>query len=177
MYCKACAVEGEEEAIVPVPRDELPVVLPSVGADTTEGVPALSEMEEWLKCRCPKCGGEARRESDTMDTFVDSSWYFLRFTDPFNSSMPFSVEAAARWMPVDLYVGGIEHAILHLLYSRFFTHFLHSKGLVPSREPFKELLAQGMVHGATYRHPHTRHPLQPSEISLVGASRIDLLWP
>jgi leucyl-tRNA synthetase len=136
-----CPVDGE----VPVPDDQLPVVLPD---DVTDFMPKgrspLAAVDHWVNVQCPKCGGPAKRETDTMDTFVDSSWYFLRYTglDP---DRPFDPERVRKWMPVDQYTGGIEHAILHLLYSRFFTKVLCDMGLVGFKEPFKALLNQGMV--------------------------------
>jgi leucyl-tRNA synthetase len=137
IYCDRCGT-------VPVPEDQLPIELPRNAKFTGSGNP-LADVEEWVRTACPKCNGPARRETDTMDTFVDSSWYFLRYCDPSNSELPFSPEAAKAWMPVDQYVGGIEHAILHLLYSRFFTKVLRDLGLVDTDEPFRRLLAQGMV--------------------------------
>ena len=131
--------------IVPVPADDLPVVAPDDVSFAPTGQSPLASHEEFVNVTCPKCGNSARRESDTMDTFVDSSWYFLRFTDPFDHDAPFSPEAAAKWMPVDQYIGGIEHAILHLLYARFFTKALIDTGFAPGidREPFQQLFTQG----------------------------------
>ncbi|MFN7980771.1 MAG: leucine--tRNA ligase [Vicinamibacterales bacterium] len=135
----------EKDGIVPVPYDQLPVELPKVAQFTGRGDSPLAQVPEFLNCTCPTCGGPARRETDTMDTFVDSSWYFLRFCDPTNSELPFGPEHAKYWMPVDFYSGGVEHAILHLLYSRFFTRVLRDVGLLTFDEPFKRLLTQGMV--------------------------------
>ena len=112
---------------------------------TGRGDSPLAQIPEFVNVTCPTCGGPARRDTDTMDTFVDSSWYFLRFADPANQTLPFSKEAAAYWMPVDFYSGGVEHAILHLLYSRFFTRILRDVGLITFDEPFTRLLTQGMV--------------------------------
>ena len=137
IYCDDCG-------IVPVPEEDLPVVLPENVEFTGMGNP-LEKVEEFVNTTCPKCGKPARRETDTMDTFIDSSWYFLRYCDPHNDKAPFDKEKADYWMPVDLYIGGIEHAVLHLLYSRFFTKFLKEIGLVDVKEPFTQLLTQGMV--------------------------------
>ena len=140
VHCDAC---GE----VPVPDDQLPVVLPDLrGADLKpKGTSPLAAAEEWVNVDCPSCGGPAKRDSDTMDTFVDSSWYFLRYCSPAYAEGPFDPEAVGRWMPAHQYVGGVEHAILHLLYSRFFTKVLHDMGMVDFVEPFQALLNQGQV--------------------------------
>ncbi len=140
VYCQAC---GE----VPVPDEQLPVVLPDLrGQDLApKGISPLAAAEDWVTTECPKCGGTARRDTDTMDTFVDSSWYFLRYCSPHYRAGPFSVEAVRRWAPVDLYVGGVEHAILHLMYSRFFVKVLYDMGMVDFTEPFTRLLNQGQV--------------------------------
>ncbi|WP_457640015.1 leucine--tRNA ligase [Persephonella sp.] len=137
IYCEDCGT-------VPVPEEDLPVVLPENVEFTGMGNP-LEKVEEFVNTTCPKCGKPAKRETDTMDTFIDSSWYFLRYCDPHNEKAPFDKEKADYWMPVDLYIGGIEHAVLHLLYSRFFTKFLKDIGLVDVQEPFVQLLTQGMV--------------------------------
>jgi leucyl-tRNA synthetase len=138
-------IHCERDGVVAVPYDELPVVLPKVTSFTGRGDSPLAHVAEFVNTTCPKCGGPARRETDTMDTFVDSSWYFLRFCDPARTDLPFDPAAAAYWMPVDFYSGGVEHAILHLLYSRFFTRVLRDVGLVVFDEPFTRLLTQGMV--------------------------------
>jgi leucyl-tRNA synthetase len=138
-------VHCEKDGVVPVPYGDLPVELPQIATFTGRGDSPLAQVPEWVNVKCPTCGGPARRETDTMDTFVDSSWYFLRFADPHNPDLPFDPAAAAYWMPVDFYSGGIEHAILHLLYSRFFTRVLRDVGLVNFDEPFTRLLTQGMV--------------------------------
>ncbi len=138
IYCKACGV-------VPVPYDQLPVKLPPNAPITGEGGSPLAKVKEFVEVKCPKCGQDARRETDTMATFFDSSWYFLRYCSAHNDQEIFDVKEAAYWMPVDQYIGGIEHAILHLLYSRFFTKFLKDLGLVDVAEPFDRLLTQGMV--------------------------------
>jgi leucyl-tRNA synthetase len=135
----------ETDGIVPVPDDQLPVELPMVAQFTGRGDSPLAQVPEFVNVRCPKCGGKARRETDTMDTFVDSSWYFYRFADPRNHEQPFHPAAVKYWLPVDFYIGGIEHAILHLIYSRFFARVFRDLGFVDHSEPFTKLLTQGMV--------------------------------
>ena len=149
IHCRSCGV-------LPVPVEQLPVVLPSLSRLAGRGGSPLrsEECREWREVACPKCGGAAERDTDTLDTFVDSSWYFLRYLSP-SSSAPFDPAAVARFMPASTYVGGIEHAILHLLYARFFTRFLYHRGLLPSPEPFAALLTQGIVQGRTFKHPQT----------------------
>jgi leucyl-tRNA synthetase len=140
IHCPTC---GE----VPVPEDQLPVELPSTeGMDLSpQGVSPLATATDWVNVACPQCGGAALRDTDTMDTFVDSSWYFLRYTDPNNSEAPFAPEKVKEWLPADQYVGGVTHAILHLLYSRFWVKVAYDMGLVDFVEPFTRLLNQGMV--------------------------------
>ena len=135
----------ERDGIVPVPDDQLPVVLPKVAQFTGRGDSPLAQVPEFVNVTCPKCGEPARRETDTMDTFVDSSWYFYRFADPRNDQMPFDPAKVKYWLPVDFYSGGVEHAILHLIYSRFFARVFRDLGLVDHSEPFTQLLTQGMV--------------------------------
>ena len=135
----------EKDGIVPVPDDQLPVALPKVAEFTGRGDSPLAQVKEFVEVRCPRCGGAARRETDTMDTFVDSSWYFYRFADPRNGKQPFDPAAVNYWLPVDFYSGGVEHAILHLIYSRFFARVFRDLGYVDHDEPFTQLLTQGMV--------------------------------
>jgi leucyl-tRNA synthetase len=135
-----------DDGIVPVPDDQLPVLLPADVEFRSDGQNPLAHTPSFVDVRCPKCGKPARRETDTMDTFVDSSWYFLRYTDPHNQELPFSKAKADYWMPVDQYTGGIEHAILHLLYSRYFMKVLYDEGMVSVDEPFAALFTQGMIH-------------------------------
>ena len=143
VHCERCGM-------VPVPDDQLPVLLPKVAEFTGRGDSPLAHVPEFVNVACPGCGGTARRETDTMDTFVDSSWYFYRFCDPHNASLPFDPAKVDYWGPVDFYSGGVEHAILHLIYSRFFSRVFRDLGLVTISEPFSRLLTQGMVlrHGA-----------------------------
>jgi leucyl-tRNA synthetase len=145
--CPIPAVYCPDHGVVPVREDQLPVLAPDDVEFLPTGQSPLALHEGFLHTTCPVCGGPARRETDTMDTFVDSSWYFLRFCDPWNTEVPFDPAAARHWMPVDQYIGGIEHAILHLLYARFFTRALVDVGLAPGvdREPFKRYLAQGII--------------------------------
>ncbi len=138
IYCEKCGV-------VPVPEKDLPVILPKKVEFTGKGGSPLASVKEFTDVKCPKCGGKARRETDTMATFIDSSWYFLRFCSPKYDKGAFDKEDVKYWMPVDQYIGGIEHAVLHLLYSRFFTKFLQRIGLLDFSEPFQKLLTQGMV--------------------------------
>jgi leucyl-tRNA synthetase len=135
----------EKDGIVPVPDDQLPVVLPRIAQFTGRGDSPLAQVPEFVNVTCPKCGGKARRETDTMDTFVDSSWYFYRFADPRNDRQAFDPATLKYWLPVDFYSGGVEHAILHLIYSRFFARVFRDLGMVDHDEPFTQLLTQGMV--------------------------------
>jgi leucyl-tRNA synthetase len=135
----------EKDGVVPVPDDQLPVELPRIAEFTGRGDSPLAQVKEFVEVACPTCGGPARRETDTMDTFVDSSWYFYRFADPRNHSLPFDPAKVKYWLPVDFYSGGVEHAILHLIYSRFFARVFRDVGLVEHAEPFTQLLTQGMV--------------------------------
>ncbi|KAL1998846.1 hypothetical protein VTN02DRAFT_5490 [Thermoascus thermophilus] len=173
IHCGSCGP-------VPVPEDQLPVKLPKIEGDWLKGKKGnpLESAEEWLHTECPSCGGPAKRDTDTMDTFVDSSWYYLRYPDAKNEELPFSPSSVR---PVDIYIGGVEHAILHLLYSRFIYKFLaqselfpelaHSGALAGPPEPFKTLLTQGMVHGKTFTEPSTGRFLHPDEVDLSNPEK------
>lgn len=172
VHCKSCGA-------VPVPEEDLPVRLPERPASYFAGKHGnpLEHDEEWKKTDCPVCGDPAHRETDTMDTFMDSSWYFWRFLDPKNHKFPFNREVMKKNIPVDVYVGGIEHAILHLLYARFMTKFMagdtnwrriQKQHGVYIKEPFKRLVTQGMVHGKTYSDPATGRFLRPEEVDLTS---------
>lgn len=171
IHCKSCGP-------VPVPEDELPVKLPPVEDHWGNGKTGnpLDHAHDWVNTKCPKCGGAAKRDTDTMDTFVDSSWYFMRFPDAHNKQFLFSPEAANANLPVDIYIGGVEHAILHLLYARFISKFLSTtpywpKGSKHAGEPFKKILTQGMVHGKTYSDPSNGRFLKPDEVDLSNVSQ------
>ncbi|HBR57753.1 MAG TPA: leucine--tRNA ligase, partial [Blastocatellia bacterium] len=143
VYCDDCGT-------VPEKYENLPVELPENAPFTGTGESPLAKVPEFVNTECPKCGKPARRETDTMDTFVDSSWYFFRYTDPANTGQPFSPEIAAHWVPVDQYIGGDDHAVMHLIYTRFWTKVMRDIGLVAFNEPVKRLLTQGMVVGETF---------------------------
>ncbi|KAI8582612.1 hypothetical protein K450DRAFT_226084 [Umbelopsis ramanniana AG] len=165
IHCPSCKV-------VPVPEADLPVHLPLDIALEGKGGSPLQKVEDWVNCKCPKCNGPAKRDTDTMDTFVDSSWYYMRYVDPHNQNLPFDHDKATERLPVDVYIGGVEHAILHLLYSRFFSKFLLKQGFYAEKpeasgnrgEPFKVLLTQGMVQGKTFKDPVSQRFLKPEEV-------------
>ncbi len=138
IYCSQCGA-------VPVAEKDLPVLLPANVKITGKGRSPLESVESFINVACPQCGGRARRESDTMDTFVDSSWYFYRYCDPHNAEAPFDSKIIAEWFPIDQYIGGVTHAILHLIYSRFWTKVMRDLGLIKNSEPTKNLFTQGMV--------------------------------
>jgi leucyl-tRNA synthetase len=138
-------IHCERDGLVPVPDDQLPVILPEQIEITQQGGSPLGRVPSFVNTTCPKCGGPARRETDTMDTFVDSSWYFYRYTDARNSNAPFDPATVQYWFPIDQYIGGVEHAILHLIYSRFWTKVMRDLGLVKNDEPARRLFTQGMV--------------------------------
>ena len=160
LYCEKCGTVMEKD-------ENLPVKLPEDVSFNGVGNP-LETSESFKHAVCPICGGPARRDTDTMDTFVDSSWYFLRYCDPKNDKLPFDKEIVDSWMGVDQYIGGIEHAVMHLLYARFFQKILRDLGLVSANEPFKRLLTQGMVLGPSYYSAAENKFLFPSEVDVKG---------
>jgi leucyl-tRNA synthetase len=167
VYCDSCG-------IVPVPEDQLPVVLPDVEDYAPKGKSPLAAVEDWVRTECPSCAGPARRETDTMDTFVDSAWYFLRYLDPRSEAAAFDREVADYWMPVDQYIGGVEHAILHLMYARFFTKALADLSHLDVQEPFASLFTQGMITRDGAKMSKSRgNTISPSEyIERYGADAI-----
>jgi leucyl-tRNA synthetase len=158
IHCPSCGT-------VPVPEEDLPVRLPDDVTFTGRGPSPLAQLDTWVNVPCPACDTQAKRETDTMDTFIDSSWYFLRYPDANNEQLVFESAKTNDWMPVDQYVGGIEHAILHLLYSRFFTKVLRDRGLLNFDEPFQRLLTQGMVQGLTYMNPRTGQWIPSAQVN------------
>ena len=148
IHCDVCRAQGRNGGIVPVPENELPVLLPELKEYRPKGMPPLAGAPDFMKVKCPQCGADATRDPETLDTFVDSSWYYLRYADPKNVAAIFDKAKAAHWLPADLYVIGAEHTVLHLLYSRFITKFLHDKGYILFNEPFLKLRHQGMIRGA-----------------------------
>ncbi|XP_041963172.1 probable leucine--tRNA ligase, mitochondrial isoform X1 [Alosa sapidissima] len=164
IHCGSCGP-------VAVPEEELPVTLPKV-ALTGKGASPLQSAQEWIRCTCPRCKGPAQRETDTMDTFVDSSWYYFRYTDPHNQTSPFERSLADHWLPVDVYIGGKEHAVMHLYYARFLSHFCRDQGMVSYREPFRKLLVQGLIKGQTFRCADSGQYLKREEIDLSGSDPV-----
>nr|XP_028607458.1 probable leucine--tRNA ligase, mitochondrial isoform X1 [Podarcis muralis]XP_028607459.1 probable leucine--tRNA ligase, mitochondrial isoform X1 [Podarcis muralis] len=167
IHCQSCGP-------LPVPYEDLPVQLPSVTSFTGKGGSLLASASHWVNCFCPRCKQPAKRETDTMDTFVDSAWYYLRYTDPHNFERPFHKDLADHWMPVDLYIGGKEHAVMHLYYARFFSHFCHNQKMTKHREPFHKLLVQGIVKNRTFRLATTGQYLKREEIDLTGPEPVHI---
>ncbi|KAI4811182.1 hypothetical protein KUCAC02_014099 [Chaenocephalus aceratus] len=176
VHCGSCGP-------VAVPEEDLPVTLPKLPSLKGKGVSPLEEAHDWVNCKCPRCKGPARRETDTMDTFVDSAWYYFRYTDPRNTDRPFERQLADHWLPVDVYIGGKEHAVMHLYYARFLCHFCKDQGLVAHREPFRKLLVQGLIKGQTFKEAESGRYLKKEEIDFTdaepvmrGGGDIDVTW-
>jgi len=167
--CPIPVIHCDDCGTVTVPDKDLPVELPESVELSGRGGSPLAQLDSWINVDCPQCGKAAKRETDTMDTFIDSSWYFLRYSDASNSDKVFDKDRVNDWMPVDQYVGGIEHAILHLLYSRFFTKVLRDRGLLNFDEPFKRLLTQGMVQSLTYKNPQTNKYIPSADVDRDNA--------
>ncbi|XP_061771860.1 probable leucine--tRNA ligase, mitochondrial isoform X2 [Nerophis ophidion] len=176
VHCGSCGP-------VAVPEEDLPVTLPKLPALTGKGASPLAAAHDWVSCKCPRCNGPAKRETDTMDTFVDSAWYYLRYTDPHNTTRPFERLLADHWLPVDVYIGGKEHAVMHLYYARFLCHFCKDQGLVAHREPFRKLLVQGLIKGQTFRRADIGQYLTREEIdftgeepAVLGGGQVEMTW-
>lgn len=176
VHCGSCGP-------VAVPEEELPVILPKLPSLTGKGASPLEVAHNWVSCKCPRCKGPARRETDTMDTFVDSAWYYFRYTDPCNPDRPFERHLADHWLPVDVYIGGKEHAVMHLYYARFLCHFCKDQGLVAHREPFRKLLVQGLIKGQTFKLGDSGQYLKREEIDFTAkepvacsGGRIEVTW-
>ncbi|XP_058039671.1 leucine--tRNA ligase, mitochondrial isoform X2 [Ahaetulla prasina] len=165
IHCQNCGT-------VPVPYDDLPVQLPNIISFKQREVSPLLSISYWVNCPCPRCKKPARRETDTMDTFVDSAWYYLRYTDPHNTERPFDKDLADYWMPVDLYIGGKEHAVLHLYFARFFSHFCHNQNMIKHKEPFHKLLVQGLIKNQTFKLQKTGKYLKREEVDFSGPEPI-----
>uniref|UniRef100_A0A8C9Y2V6 leucine--tRNA ligase n=1 Tax=Sander lucioperca TaxID=283035 RepID=A0A8C9Y2V6_SANLU len=178
VHCGSCGP-------VAVPEEQLPVTLPKLPSLKGKGASPLEAAHDWVNCKCPRCKGPARRETDTMDTFVDSAWYYFRYTDPHNPDRPFERRLADHWLPVDVYIGGKEHAVMHLYYARFLCHFCKDQGLVAHREPFWKLLVQGLIKGQTFKQADSGQYLKREEIDFSGThkepvvrggGRIEVTW-
>ncbi|XP_034554060.1 probable leucine--tRNA ligase, mitochondrial [Notolabrus celidotus] len=176
VHCGSCGP-------VAVSEDELPVSLPKLPSLTGKGASPLDAAHDWVNCKCPRCKGPARRETDTMDTFVDSAWYYFRYTDPQNQHRPFERHLADHWLPVDVYIGGKEHAVMHLYYARFLSHFCRDQGLVGHREPFRKLLVQGLIKGQTFRLADSGQYLKREDLDFTDnepvarcGGRVEVTW-